>query len=441
MAGQILSHDIPCDAWEVIDLSFYFLEREWGNSSSRFTNFDTGYISIISLRLHSNSVKQFIRGPRCPWGMVGGYNQIHDEINDRIQYTVWGGFKYFMSYDKEAPKQRDHYFDNVKFILALLVVIGHAYRPLIDETPFMKTIYLTIYTFHMPLFILISGYFAKSYYKEGQNKKVIATILIPYLIFEILYSLFDHFLYETDSIDFSILEPYWIMWFLFSLFLWRLILPFFVNLKYPLVTSFILAILIGYIDEADRYLSLSRTVAFFPFFLTGYYLQRIHFEKLFHKGVKVVSWIGLTLMIPLIHYVEFHSSLGIHLRKWLYFSYPYEDLGHSEWYAGLIRVALIALALLMSIFFLSIIPKTKTFYSQWGAQSLYIYLLHGFIIRSFNNLNLDDSIPGPGLYIGVTLGAIALTVILASRWVQRLTHPIIQPKVHWIFKQKGKQKS
>lgn len=333
-------------------------------------------------------------------------------------------------------KERDYYFDNVKFLLITLVVIGHAYRPLIAESPLMKTLYLAIYSFHMPLFILLAGYFAKSFHKDGQNKKVIATILIPYFIFEILYSVYDHIIYQTDRIEISILEPYWLMWFMFSLFLWRLILPYFVNLKYPLATAFALAILIGYVDDADRYLSLSRTVSFFPFFLLGFYLQRHHFTRLFQTVKRWVAWIGLAAVIPLVYWLDFLAPIDTSWRRWMYFVFPYEEVGHSEWYAGLIRVGLITLALVVSMLFLVVVPRGKTFFSEWGARSIYVYLLHGFFIRAYSGLNWHDHLSGAALYLSVTAMSVLLAVFLSSKWVMAATHPLVQPKVHWIFREK-----
>ncbi|WP_426638635.1 acyltransferase family protein [Priestia aryabhattai] len=62
--------------------------------------------------------------------------------------------------------KRDAYFDNVKFILIVLVVFGHLLTPFINDEQWLRTLYIFIYTFHMPAFILISGYFAKGYRKE-----------------------------------------------------------------------------------------------------------------------------------------------------------------------------------------------------------------------------------------------------------------------------------
>ncbi|SDX52759.1 Fucose 4-O-acetylase [Marininema mesophilum] len=338
-----------------------------------------------------------------------------------------------------TPKPRDYYFDNLKFILIVLVVLGHAYRPLIDESPIVKSVYLAIYTFHMPLMILVTGFFAKNFNREGQAKKLIATVLIPYIIFEVLYSVFDHYVNSTDSIDLSILEPYWIMWFLFSLFLWRLMLPYFINLKYPLITAYLLAIIIGYIDDADKLLSLSRTISFFPFFLTGYYLQRHHFDFLFTRWKQVLSVIGLALLILMYWYLVFHSSIDLDFRKWLYFVYPYEGLNRPEWYAGIIRLSFIGLALLASMFVLALTPRKKTFFSRMGSRSLYVYLLHGFIIKAYNAANIDDKFTGPALYIIVTIISVVVTLLLSSRFVQSCAQPLVQPKVQWLFRKKSEK--
>jgi len=56
--------------------------------------------------------------------------------------------------------ERDHYFDNVKGALIMLVVIGHFLLPM-ERTRFVGSLIHIIYLFHMPMFALISGYFAK----------------------------------------------------------------------------------------------------------------------------------------------------------------------------------------------------------------------------------------------------------------------------------------
>ena len=60
---------------------------------------------------------------------------------------------------KVKMKQRFTFIDSIKFVLILLVILGHALECNRDIAMNMKA-YTFIYSFHMPAFILLSGYFA-----------------------------------------------------------------------------------------------------------------------------------------------------------------------------------------------------------------------------------------------------------------------------------------
>ena len=64
-------------------------------------------------------------------------------------------------------KERDYFFDNVKAVLMFLVVLGHLLLPIHGES-FLVVVKRLIYVFHMPLFVFVSGYFAKTFYKNGR---------------------------------------------------------------------------------------------------------------------------------------------------------------------------------------------------------------------------------------------------------------------------------
>lgn len=171
--------------------------------------------------------------------------------------------------------ERDYYFDNAKCALMLLVVFGHFLRPYIDSVLWVHSLYIWIFFFHMPAFIFISGYFAKKFHEQGYLKKITKKLLLPYLIFQLLYSVYYYFLYQKDSIEFDLLTPQWSLWFLISLFSWNLLLWIFA--KIPKHVSLLLALLLGVgagMIEAEKWLSISRTFTFFPFFLLGFFLQK-----------------------------------------------------------------------------------------------------------------------------------------------------------------------
>src|SRR4051812_39736772 len=166
-------------------------------------------------------------------------------------------------------KQRTFYFDNAKFILIFFVVFGHMLRSFIEDNETIYTIYKVIYTFHMPAFILVSGFFAKGFYQKGYIKKITKKLIIPYLIFQTIYSVFYYFLYGQSEITLDPFNPHWSLWFLISLFCWHLMLLLFAkyNSVVSITVSLAIGLLVGYEDWISNYLSLSRTFVFFPFFL------------------------------------------------------------------------------------------------------------------------------------------------------------------------------
>ena len=64
-------------------------------------------------------------------------------------------------------KERDYFFDNLKAVLIFLVVLGHFLLP-IHGRNYLVVVKRLIYVFHMPLFVFVSGYFAKRIYRDGQ---------------------------------------------------------------------------------------------------------------------------------------------------------------------------------------------------------------------------------------------------------------------------------
>lgn len=64
-------------------------------------------------------------------------------------------------------KQRLQYFDALKAFTIFLVLCGHSIQYLLHSSPDDSTFFCLIYTFHMPLFMMMSGYFSFSAVKRG----------------------------------------------------------------------------------------------------------------------------------------------------------------------------------------------------------------------------------------------------------------------------------
>ncbi len=322
-------------------------------------------------------------------------------------------------------KIRDAYYDNAKFLLVFLVVLGHFIQSYIHDNKIIFTLYTTIYLFHMPAFILISGYFAKGFRRKGYLVTITKKLLGPYLIFQGIYSFYYFFAQNKNITEIDPLNPQWSLWFLMSLFSWNLLLFLFTKwkMKFSILLSFTLGILVGYFEGIDSYLSLSRTIVFFPLFLLGFYFRKEHFLKLRNHKVQFLSLLFFTSFF-LICYISPELEY-----KWLFGSMPYHVLDQDGLMAGLIRMAVYGLTILATVGFLALVPTKNLFFTKWGTRSIYIYLLHGFFIQSFRNSEWVNSFNHPWQLSLLIIVAFLLTAFLASNFTKTITQPLIEFKV------------
>ena len=120
-----------------------------------------------------------------------------------------------------TQKTRDPWLDNTKMVLVTLVVVGHAWGVLADHE-IDSWLYDFLYYWHIPAFVLISGYLSRSF--EWDRKHLlglVCTLVIPYLIFEPALFYFRAALGQHEG-GTLYLHPHWAMWYLPVLFFWRL---------------------------------------------------------------------------------------------------------------------------------------------------------------------------------------------------------------------------
>lgn len=310
--------------------------------------------------------------------------------------------------------KRIPFFDNARAILIFLVVFGHTISEYIENSNLLADIYLFIYTFHMPAFILISGYFAKKVYERGYFKKLVKKLMIPYVLFQVFYTLYYEFVFH-DTISYSLFIPRWGLWFLMSLLFWNILLYFFGKLKYGLPLAIIFSLLIGYDAEVDEFLSLSRTFFFFPFFLAGYHLKAEHFEKLNFRYQTVIGIICAVLGFILI--VQFVPT---DYRFWLLGKRPYEEIIDTVEYSALIRLATYVVQFLATFIFLSLVPRKQSFLTHIGQCTMVIYLLHLAIVRIFQEPIVKQYILETNQYWLLVVSSFIIVLLLSRKPVVKM---------------------
>ncbi|OKL37290.1 acyltransferase family protein [Domibacillus mangrovi] len=328
-------------------------------------------------------------------------------------------------------KKRDYYFDNVRLVLIFFVVFGHLLRPYIYERPLIYALYMSIYLFHMPAFIFVSGFFAKGIMRPGYIKKVTGKLLIPLLIFQVIYSVFYFWIEHEEALSVSLLIPEWSLWFLLSLFFWNILLRITVNWLKPAIAialAIAAGLLSGMIDEPLQVLSVGRTFVFFPFFLIGYYAKKEWFAPLFTAPARIIL-----LFTAAILFLFFYKNTGIQI-EWLFGSKSYDDLEAGPMSGVAWRLLVYVLNVIMIAFILSIVTHKTFFFTTWGQNTLYVYLLHGFFVQASRRVHTLE-LP-PSLFV-LFLTAAALTLLLSSPPTAALFRPFLEQKRPSFLTKKG----
>ncbi|WP_394752583.1 acyltransferase family protein [Crenothrix sp.] len=324
--------------------------------------------------------------------------------------------------------QRHYLIDNAKITLMFLVVFGHCLE-LTHNSTILHNLYLLIYSFHIPMFVLISGMLAKADISSKDLFKQVSSLLIPLLIFELMYEVLEVARFGSLSHYSLNLQPYWLLWFLWSLFIWKLGLPIISWFRFPVILSLIIAVAAGYSTQIGYFLGLSRTLTFFPFFVLGYTLKPVFFQHL-----QKYHWLFFTAIILLAGaLLNYFNNID---ARWFYGSLSYSALGVEQWYAGFIRLFMYGFSFLVGIAVIALIPNTALKISGYGERTLYVYMWHGFFILSIKAIGLVDtiSILGPWTTLLILLLlSVLITTALASKLLSSITEKLLFVPVRKIF--------
>lgn len=315
--------------------------------------------------------------------------------------------------------KRDAYIDNARLILIFFVVFGHMIQPFANESQITNTLYLWNYTFVMPTFIFLSGFFAKGIDNSRELKKLAKKLLLPYAMFQLIYTGY-YFIIGKETWLKSLFDPHWALWFLVSLFSWHVLLTLFKRLT-PIVgisLTIIIGLIVGYVDEIGHVLSLSRTIFYFPFFLVGYWMTRDHLYVLKRNKMKMIS-----ILIMSVTAIAIYSSGGFQ-TGWLLGSKPYVDLGYSST-GALIRLLVYVTKGFMAVSILAWIPKRRLPFTYLGERTIYVYLLHGFFIQFFRENNLFEVTSLFDL-LGLAILSALIVFVLSSKFVLTLWKPAVE---------------
>lgn len=271
-------------------------------------------------------------------------------------------------------KTRDAYWDNLKGVLILLVVIGHFLERIIDTDKTAYSIYGTLYSFHMPLFVFVSGFFSKSVEKSRDN--AFKSLFVPYVVFNILMNIYYNF--SSKNFNFSCIYPEWTLWYFLSIFFMKLFLPYLIKIRFIIPISVLLSLLIGMNKDFGYALAISRTICLLPLFLAGFYFQQEHVRYIRSQKRLLISFGILTLVALSIFWR--HLFLTNHnFLQTTFFNASYKEIGVSIPIGILSRICIYSVSVIIGLSLLSVLPSKSLFISRFGLNSVVLYVVHPYL--------------------------------------------------------------
>lgn len=288
-------------------------------------------------------------------------------------------------------KQRLVWADVLKGILIILVVLGHAIQNTLGDKCFDDHLWNIIYSFHMPAFIAVSGFFA---YHNNQMKKVSVNsfvqsvfrrfrqLVIPFVLWTIISLLIDSNL-SWSSFFRVLLYPdsgLWFLWvlfvisFLFSTCIW---LSGKNNEIYSLVSLGVILIIVMIVSDL-RMFGFQFIAYYYLFYLIGFALHKYEHSIIISSKLVLVL---LSLCWALMAWYWNMHSLPSFMQ-----GLPFPTTLAQYCYRFI--TAVIAVYVLFSV-----LPSLFKVVSRWnvpfvllGVNSLGIYATHFILMRKLVGL-------------------------------------------------------
>nr|WP_288916185.1 acyltransferase family protein [uncultured Lachnoanaerobaculum sp.] len=363
--------------------------------------------------------------------------------------------------------------DIYKGLLIFLVVWGHFMMPLIDsEYPVARRLFLLIYSFHMPAFIFLSGYFYYgSWKKRGTVFKSICSWIVLYCAMKLMLNCCDILFYGEKKLIPNFLHESYAPWYILVMIIFKLLLlpiefiqkinkkdtetnnqnimkgktdmpkelfsdGISIYLMFLIVLSACLSMLnMPWQEKVGDFLALDRVVSFAPFFYMGMLYKKYLSSgrvSVFEKTSKPIFITGAVFTAT---FIIFFSIIGPYTRMfygtWGYVL-VYENM--ASIFKGVLnplRVVFIPYALCIAYFFFVLINKKEFFLTpflkKFGVYSLPIYVFHRPIRDAFSYYVLNKVSFGRFeeeiLIIIMAILSFICCYVLGNRFTDRVCRP------------------
>jgi fucose 4-O-acetylase-like acetyltransferase len=310
---------------------------------------------------------------------------------------------------------RNQFLDFAKGLLIILVTVGHAIQFAVyrGEDFWLDPFFKAIYMFHMPLFMGISGYLAFSGIEKASfmsfsiNK--IKTYAFPILVWAIVYKTAIYFVgSNTQFSDLPLLvfrEFIGSLWFLWALLGCLVLTAATKSLNGRFWVYYLISLMIVFVLPEKGVLIMFKSM--FPYFQAGYIIAYMRISGL--TGVRYSSVFIASLIVSILCFFLWTKETYVYVSGMSLSASNLPNIG-LRFLAGF-SVSILAVLIFSWIYDRSNSASTKIV-SVFGADSIYIYILQGYVFVAIGRLVTKYGFPETNI-VGGSLIALVLGLIIA----------------------------
>lgn len=295
---------------------------------------------------------------------------------------------------------RVRYWDIAKGLAILLVILGHAVE--LGKQGSDHPLHLFIYSFHMPLFMIISGYLFVQTLSRRTTKDILLKKIIQLLCPVFLFGTIEFFIVRFNP-SLSLKENLYFYYGTLVRTLWFLQALFFASMIYLFGERFLkhsrliyIALMLAFVFTPDLFKS-AGTKFLFPCFLFGTCIAHYKWDKCDSKLLTTTFWITCLLFILLL--IPFDHSKTIYVHSVFIFSHDAGvlQLLVEDIYRVLLGIAGSVVVLCAIIFLTRFNKPTKigSLLSTIGKHTLGLYIAHFYlyvwVIAPLSHAFISDS--------------------------------------------------
>jgi len=306
--------------------------------------------------------------------------------------------------------------DALKLFAIFFVIWGHCVQYLVSSDFKDEPLYRIIYSFHMPLFMTISGFFGANLYKKSFREVILSKsrqLLVPIVTFGLLLCCFV-------GIRFS---NFGALWFLNSLFACSLGYYSIMKAKRFRAALFVVSLLLSVVLPLPYQIG-----RMWPFFLLGVLINR-NYDRIKDNAGRIALAVLLAFLVMLVFWDEkFFELTGSGLSA--------EVTGVSDWPPLLLEGYRYIIGFFGVVFFIAAfhflatkLPHTRMgdMLLSWGKFTLGVYVVQKVVLEmglkrvlNFDGLGFWEFnfVVVPLLSVGILLLCIAaIKIIRRSRYM------------------------